>query len=163
MPVWAKKTIFLVVVIVLGVFLDQATKLVIQCWLVPHQTVSVIPGFFNLTHVYNPGGAFGIFSGFSPLFRKIFFLAAGIFAAAFILYLYSKTPWQKKWVLASFGMIIAGAIGNVIDRLRYGMVVDFLDVYIGKYHWPAFNVADSMICVGIGIIMIYIIRQKEDV
>jgi len=163
MSIWQKKTIFFLIIILTGVILDQVTKYIIQLWLLPHQSVMVIPNFFNITHVYNPGGAFSLFAGHGLVFRKIFFIIIGSFAIGFLLYIYVQTPWKQKGMLCALAMVVAGAFGNIIDRLRYGMVVDFLDVYIGKYHWPAFNVADSLICIGMGVIIWFLLTQKTNV
>ncbi len=139
------------------VVLDQISKLVILKTLDLHRSISVIPGFFNITHIHNPGGAFGIFAGHAPLLRKLLFLVVSSLAAVFVLYFYRRTPPSHPWLAAGFALIFGGAVGNLIDRLRFGKVVDFLDFYVGSWHWPAFNVADSAITVGVSIFVIHIL------
>jgi signal peptidase II len=139
---------------------DQIVKALIVATVPVYQTIPVIPGFFNLTHIYNPGGAFGFLSGSSSVLRHGFFLVASIAAMGLILLLYAKTPPGQGWLEVGLSLILGGAIGNVVDRIRIGKVIDFLDVYIKDLHWPAFNVADSAITVGIGL-FIYHLLFKE--
>jgi signal peptidase II len=120
----------------------------------------VIPGFFNLTHVHNPGGAFGFLAQNSTVWRHWLFLGAAFFALGVILYCHYHTPKTLPWLAGSLAMIFGGAVGNMIDRIRFGEVVDFLDVYIASYHWPTFNVADSAVSVGIGIFILHILLKK---
>jgi signal peptidase II len=133
------------------VALDQATKALVMAWIPLHHSIPVIEGLFNLTHVLNPGGAFGFLAGQGPLVRQSLFVVATLLAVGLILYYFHHTPPGYRALAAAFTLILGGAVGNLIDRLRFGEVVDFLDFYIGRYHWPAFNIADSAITVGIGI------------
>jgi len=141
------------------IILDQLTKYMIISSLLLHESI-VVTGFFNITHVLNPGGAFGLFADHSAVVRKFFFLFLSSAVATLLLWFYKKT-W-KNYPLFSWGLaaIFGGAVGNLIDRFRYGQVVDFLDFYIGYYHWPAFNVADSAICVGMGIFIYHVLINK---
>ena len=141
------------------ILLDQLTKYIIFSTLALHETVAVT-GFFNITHVLNPGGAFGLFADASAWIRQFFFLFVSTVVAVLLLWLYKKT-WQT-YPLFSYGLaaVFGGAVGNLIDRFRFGKVVDFLDFYIGYYHWPAFNVADSAICVGMGIFLYHVLINK---
>lgn len=142
------------------IVLDQATKEVVLRAIPSNTTIQVINGFFNLTHIYNPGGAFGLMANLSPMWRSLIFLFISSLAVGFIFYLYKKIPAQYTWLAAAFALILGGAIGNLIDRIRFGMVVDFLDFYLGTLHWPAFNVADSAISVGIGIFLYHLVFKK---
>ena len=142
------------------VLLDQLTKALIGYYLQPYQSITVIPGFFNLTYIYNPGGAFGFLAGSDPLLRKVVFLLVSLLAAGLILWYYMKTPASHPFLASAFAMIFGGAVGNLIDRIRIGKVVDFLDFYVGDLHWPAFNVADSAITVGIAIFIIHLLLKK---
>lgn len=142
------------------VVLDQATKAIILNTLPLHQDIRVIPGFFNITHVLNPGGAFGIFASFNSVFRHFFFVGVAFMALGLVFYFYVSTPPTHPFLAIGFASIFGGAIGNLIDRLRFGQVVDFLDFYIGHWHWPAFNFADSAISVGIGIFIFHILFKK---
>lgn len=139
---------------------DQITKYMILSSMPLHSSIPVIPGFFSLTHIHNPGGAFGMFADGSPLLRKILFLAVSSLAICFVLYFYHSTPIRHRMLSAAFAMIFGGAIGNIIDRIRFEKVVDFLDFYIKNLHWPAFNVADSAITVGVTIFVIHLMFDK---
>jgi signal peptidase II len=139
---------------------DQLVKALIV-WTIPaYQTISVIPGFFNLTHIYNPGGAFGFLSGSPSELRHLFFLISSIAAMGLILLLYAKTPPDQRLLAFGLSLIMGGAVGNILDRIRIGKVIDFLDLYVKDIHWPAFNVADSAITIGIGL-FIYHLLFKE--
>jgi signal peptidase II len=128
--------------------LDQCTKFVIDTRMKIGESMTVIDGFFNLTYVRNPGAAFGFLASASPVFRSIFFLAVTAVAVALILYYIRDKGMENPWMTAALSLVLSGALGNLIDRVRFGEVIDFLDVYIGSYHWPAFNVADSAISIG---------------
>ncbi|MFH2218927.1 MAG: signal peptidase II [Pseudomonadota bacterium] len=142
------------------IILDQITKAVVLKTLPLYRSVPVIPGLFNLTHIHNPGGAFGFLSGQSPVFRSTVFLLITTMAIGVILYLYKNTPRTHPWLATGFALVFGGAVGNLIDRFQFGKVVDFLDVYLGNFHWPAFNVADSAITVGIGIFVVHLLFRK---
>ncbi len=142
------------------VLLDQLTKALVLRTIPINTTIAVIDGFFNLTHIYNPGGAFGFLANISATLRSIIFLFISSLAVGLIFYFYKKTPTQYSWLSAAFALIFGGAIGNLIDRIRFGMVIDFLDIYLGNMHWPVFNVADSAISIGIGIFLYHIIFKK---
>lgn len=137
--------------------LDQLAKAAVVRSLPLHASVPVIEGFFNLTHVLNPGGAFGLMAGLSPGLRSLVFLLVSALSVGLILYFYHTTPPGRPWLAAGFALILGGAIGNLIDRLRVGAVVDFLDFYVGSWHWPAFNVADSAITAGVGIFVLHLL------
>lgn len=152
---------FLEFIIVTAVLLiDQITKLIIQQTMLPSQSIEVIKGFFNITFVLNKGAAFGIFSTLSASIRKPFFAIISIIALALIIYLIATSDEKNKFQRASFGMILAGALGNFIDRIFLGEVRDFLDFYWNSYHWPAFNIADTAICIGTGILIVNIFFAK---
>ena len=137
--------------------LDQLTKYWIVTAIDVYDTIEVIPGFFNLTHIYNPGGAFGFLARSTSEFRHLFFLISSFVAMGLILFLYAKTPPQQRLLTSALALILGGAIGNIIDRIRIGKVIDFLDVYIRDIHWPAFNVADSAITIGICLFMYHLL------
>ena len=142
------------------IILDQVSKEIVLRTIPLNTMIPVIDGFFNLTHIYNPGGAFGLMANLSPTLRSIIFLFISSLAVGLIFYFYKKTPRQYVWLAAAFALIFGGAIGNLIDRIRFGMVIDFLDLYVGNHHWPAFNVADSAISIGIGIFLFHILFKK---
>ncbi len=142
------------------VILDQLTKLLVLRQMSVHQSIPVIPGFFNLTRIHNPGGAFGFMASQTPGIRVLLFIGISLLAAGFILYLYGNTPRQYAWLLAALAMIFGGAVGNLIDRIRFGAVVDFLDFYLSDLHWPAFNIADSAISIGMAVLVFHILFKK---
>ena len=154
------KFIRLAIVAGLVIAADQITKALILINLPLHESIPVIEGIFNITHILNPGGAFGLMSEMSAVFRTIVFLFISSLAVGLIFYFYIKTPHGYTFLAIGFALIFGGAIGNLIDRVRFGMVVDFLDFYIGKYHWPAFNIADSAITVGIVIFVYHLLLKK---
>ena len=138
--------------------LDQVTKHLILAFMNPHKSIQIIPGFFDLVYVMNKGGAFGIWSNQSPLFRGIIFISFSIVTilALGIIYFRSRQEYLTRLGIA---FLMGGAIGNLVDRLRWGMVVDFLDFYLGSVHWPAFNVADMAICIGLGFILLDLLKN----
>ena len=142
---------------------DQLTKWWVLKGIGAHEVIPVIPGFFNLIHVLNPGGAFGFFAGQSQHLRALFFIGFSLLAVVLILYLYRSTPAEYKWLLTGFSLIVGGAAGNLVDRVRFGHVVDFIDLYVGALHWPAFNIADSAITIGMIIFAGYLITKKYPV
>ena len=142
------------------ILLDQVTKGLVTDRFLLHENLEVIPGFFNLTYIRNTGGAFGLLAGKASTLRTVLFLAVSCVALGIVFHLYRKTPPGKPWLEAALAMTFGGALGNLIDRLRFGEVVDFLDFYVGTWHWPAFNVADSAITVGVGIFCFYLLFKK---
>ncbi len=143
-------------------FVDQWTKHAIQQRLVLYQKVEVIHGFFNLVHVRNTGGAFGIFGGERGGLGSLLFVVVSLAAIGSILFLFVRLREDEKRLSFSLSLVLSGAIGNLIDRLRYGEVVDFLDFYLFSFHWPAFNIADSAICLGIGLMALeLLIRDRK--
>lgn len=125
--------------------LDQLSKVTIVKLFEYGESLFVTP-FFNLVLVYNKGAAFSFLAD-SGGWQRYFFTLVGLAAAVFIIYLMRKHPDHKRFC-GSLALILGGAIGNVIDRLVYGHVIDFLDFHVAGSHWPAFNIADSAICVG---------------
>jgi signal peptidase II len=142
------------------VILDQITKILILKKLPLYHSITIIPGFFNITHIHNPGGAFGFMAHHDSSLRNFIFLLLASFAVCFIFYFYKNTYKTHPFLASGFALILGGAIGNMIDRIRFGKVVDFLDFYIRSYHWPAFNVADSAITVGVTIFIFHLLFKK---
>jgi signal peptidase II len=139
------KTVFWLILSALIVALDQATKFVVVRSLAASQAVEVT-SFFNLVLVYNPGAAFSFLADGAGWQRGLF-VGIAIVASVWIVYLLRKYPDQRLFALA-LALILAGAVGNLIDRIAVGAVIDFLDFHAFGYHWPAFNVADSAITCG---------------
>jgi signal peptidase II len=132
------------------VVLDQLTKWVVQHSLVHGQSIEILP-FFNLVLVYNPGAAFSFLSSASGWQRELF-IAIGVAASGLIVYLLRRHA-ADAWFCFALSLILGGAIGNLIDRVRLGAVIDFLDVHAAGYHWPAFNLADSAITCGAALLI----------
>lgn len=144
----------------LCVIADQLTKSAILNSFSLHEYVEVIPGFFGITHIRNTGGAFGLLAGQASVWRTGFFIVVSAIALSTIYYLYAKIAQSKPFVASGLALIFGGAIGNLIDRIRLGDVVDFLDFRIGSFSWPAFNVADSAITVGVVILLFHVALKK---
>lgn len=144
------------------VVVDQVTKAVVDRTMPLHHSIPIIDGFFNLTYIRNTGAAFGIFSGSHEVFRLPFLIGVAILAIGFILMMLKRLRDGETGLTLALAFILGGAAGNLIDRILYGEVIDFLDVYWSHYHWPAFNVADSCITIGVGITLFYLIRAKGD-
>ncbi len=151
------------VIFLLVVCLDQLTKL----WVVQHFTLyessTVIPGLFSLTYLTNTGAAFGILAGQPALWRQLFFVVVALLALVAIFFLHRKISAESRWYTVSLALIAGGAVGNLIDRVRLGAVVDFLDFYLSTHHWPAFNLADSAITVGVAIfLLVNFVHSKRE-
>ncbi len=146
----------------LVIIIDQLTKLWIMSNFALHEQQNVIPGLFDLVYVTNTGAAFGFLAGSKNLLRQLFFVGVAIVALVVIVYAYGHLKRQGKIFVYALGLIGGGAIGNLIDRLRFGSVVDFLDFYLGSYHWPAFNAADSAITVGVGLFLLGTLLQHME-
>jgi signal peptidase II len=144
----------------LVVLFDQISKEIILHFFPVYENLEVIPGFFSLTHIRNTGGAFGLLAGKATGIRTVFFLAFSGTALGVVIYLHGKMAAGKPWVETAFALVLGGAVGNLIDRIRFGEVFDFVDFYVGTTHWPAFNVADSAISVGVGILCVNVLRKK---
>jgi len=143
------------------IVLDQLTKLLILQYLPLHSSLEIIPGFFNLVHVRNPGGAFSIFAGADSALRQGLFMGLTVFIVIVLLFAYRKLRPEDRWTRTSYALIVGGALGNLVDRLRFGgEVIDFLDCYVGAYHWPAFNTADSAITAGALMLVVSLLRGK---
>ncbi|XOF33873.1 MAG: signal peptidase II [Candidatus Electrothrix sp. YB6] len=149
------------IIMVLVVVGDQLTKVSILDNFALYDSRVIIPGFFNLTFLRNTGAAFGMLSDMPLLWRQIFFISIAAVALVALVLMQRKMGKENAWYTLCFACIGGGAVGNVIDRVLYGSVVDFLDVYIGKYHWPAFNVADSAIFVGVAIFLVLQILEGD--
>lgn len=133
---------------------DQATKAIVVRFITPGQGLVVIPGFFDLTLVTNPGGIFGILRDVDGPMRRVLFSIIPALAIVLIFWYAWVLSADRRWSRVALGMILGGAAGNLLDRLRLGQVIDFLDVYVGRHHWPAFNLADSCICAGVAMLLV---------
>jgi signal peptidase II len=136
------------------VALDQWTKALVASAMPLHSSREIIPGLFDLVHTRNTGIAFSLFADSGPLVRSLLLPAVSAAAILFVLYLFWNSGPSQGRGLTGLALILAGAAGNLYDRATYGYVTDFLDFYIGSYHWPAFNVADTCITIGAFLILL---------
>jgi signal peptidase II len=144
------------VITTLTIVADQATKLLVLSSFRPGEILPIIDGLFNLTLTFNYGAAFGLWSWLAPGTRELV-LALTILGAMVLVGFFLTRPYYRTLsAQIALSAILGGAIGNVIDRIRLGAVVDFLDFYVGNSHWPAFNVADSAICVGVAVLLLWV-------
>ncbi|OGD36606.1 MAG: signal peptidase II [Candidatus Aminicenantes bacterium RBG_19FT_COMBO_58_17] len=139
---------------------DQATK-----WLVARQiplfsSRTVIPGFFNITHIRNKGAIFGFFSHTGSRFVFLALIVASLVALALVVFYFIRTPAAERAMKLALSLILAGALGNQIDRVGRGYVIDFLDFFVRNRHWPFFNVADSCITIGAILLLIMFLVRK---
>ena len=139
---------------------DQLTKFIVDQTMPLNHSIPVIDNLFSLTYIRNTGAAFGILAGSAAAFRLPFLLLFSLLAIGFIFIMLRRLPDRETGLITALSFILGGAVGNLIDRVLYGEVIDFLDFYWSNYHWPAFNLADSFITVGVGITVYYLIRAK---
>ena len=158
-----KKYIIFSVTLGIVLILDQVTKIYVSSVMFLHDSFPVIDGFFNITYIRNPGAAFGFLADSSHVFRFIFFVAIAIIAILLILFLIKKAKDEELVFTFSLSLILGGAVGNLIDRVRFGEVIDFLDFYIASYHWPAFNMADTAISCGAIVLLFEMFKRKKGI
>lgn len=153
------KTMLFIVISIAGIMADQLSKTAIDRSMRLFDSIPVLEDFFHITYVRNKGAAFSFLSNAS--WRLPFFIAVSSIASIIIIIAYSRLLAQQKLARVSLAMIFSGAVGNLIDRIRLGEVIDFLDVHWRQHHWPAFNVADSLICVGVFLLAIDMILEEK--
>jgi signal peptidase II len=157
-----KRFLWLFVSLAGGVLvLDQLTKALVSAALRLHESRSVIRGLLSLTLVHNTGAAFGILAGEHSPLRTGFFLVVSVVAMGVVLWLIWRLRPEQKVEAVALSLIFGGAVGNVVDRVRFGKVIDFIDLFYGSYHWPAFNVADAAISLGVFLLFWCLIVRKE--
>ena len=139
------------------VILDQITKHLVSQFMSIGDSIPVLNGLFNITLVHNCGAAFGLFPN-----KYIFFYVFSGFTFVLIGIIYFRYARTNRFLQMILALIVGGACGNLIDRVRFHYVIDFLDFYISHYHWPAFNVADSSICVGVGLFSLFFLKHSPD-
>jgi signal peptidase II len=143
--------------------LDLATKIAIDTHLSYADRIPVIPGFFYITHVRNTGAAFGLFADAPQLYRMIFFISVSLIAVGIIISFFRKLSPGDRLAALALGLILGGAIGNLIDRIFRQEVIDFLHFRLWRgYSWPDFNVADSAIVVGVGFLMLELLASEGE-
>ena len=144
------------------VVLDQFTKWLVIQYIQLGEAIPIIPGFFDLVHVLNRGASFGMLNRGDISWQRWFFIGISLCAMGVIVFMTRMSRPDERMLRWALGFIFGGAAGNLVDRVRQGMVVDFLDFYIGPYHWPAFNVADMAISGGaILLILAFYLRSER--
>jgi signal peptidase II len=156
----SSKTKRVVVLLAVIVAFDQLTKFIVDRSMPLHHSIPVIDNLFSLTYIRNTGAAFGFLAGSAAAFRLPFLIVFSLVAIGFVVAMLRRLPERETGLVTALAFILSGAIGNLIDRFAYGEVIDFLDFYWSGYHWPAFNVADSFITMGVGITVFYLIKAK---
>ncbi len=140
--------------------LDQGTKLLVDHTIPLHHSIPVIEGWVDLTHVRNTGAAFGLLAGQRRALASHVLILFSLVAVVFVVHLLRRLAETDTGLIMSLTFILGGASGNLVDRLLHGEVIDFLDVYWNRYHWPAFNVADSFITVGAVLCLYCLLRTQ---
>ena len=139
--------------------LDQATKLLVDSKLALYESVELLP-FFQFTYVRNPGASFSFLAGAGG-WQRWLFVAIAASASAAIVYWLARLPQDRHWEAAGWALVLGGAVGNLIDRVAYGYVIDFLDAFYQTHHFPAFNVADAAINIGVAVLLIDALRTSR--
>jgi signal peptidase II len=142
------------------VLLDRVSKWLVASHMMLHDSINVIPGFFQLTYVQNSGAAFGLFAESSSEWTSAMLVLFSLMALIVVAVMLWRNSHSLTITGLGLALIMGGALGNLWDRLLYGRVVDFFDFYMGTYHWPAFNIADSAIVVGAGLLVLEIVLAK---
>jgi len=155
-----KKTHFYFLVVAVLIVLDQATKWLIARNVALYGSLKIIPGFFNITHIRNKGAIFGVFSHPDKPLVFVLLTVASLIALVFVVYYFYKTPASERGLKLALSLILAGALGNLVDRIFRGYVIDFLDFHIKTRHWPFFNVADSCITIGAVLLLFFFLIRK---
>jgi signal peptidase II len=141
--------------------LDRFTKWLVESRISAMDTLTVIPGFFDIVHSTNRGVAFGLFNDSTSEWRSALLIAVSAAALALVGGMLWNARRLDRPTTFGLGLILGGAAGNVFDRVAWGRVTDFLEFYIGRYHWPTFNVADSAIVVGCGLLLLDLLKPKR--
>lgn len=158
----SRKLVFFLSALFISLPLDWITKQWVISKIHYGDRIEVIPGFFDLTHVRNPGGAFSFFADGPFEQRMLFFVGTTCIAIVLLLLFYRRLPPDDRISALALGIILGGAIGNLIDRITLGEVIDFLDVHLwGGYTWPTFNIADSSIVVGVAFLIAQVFLEEE--
>jgi signal peptidase II len=143
------------------VALDQVTKALVDDFMTLHESRTIVEGLVRLTYVQNRGAAFGILSEAGLPYQSLMFSVVSLLALLAIALYAWRMPVQSRLPQTALAMVMGGAVGNLLDRARLGYVIDYVDMYWGPHHWPAFNVADSAITVGVALLVIDILRNPE--
>jgi signal peptidase II len=140
---------------------DRITKMMVEARVSTYDTVRVIPGFFDIVHSQNRGVAFGIFNDSTNEWRTLALIVLSIAAVIFVSVLLWRPAKLDRLSMWGLSLVLAGAAGNLYDRILWGRVTDFLELYVGEYHWPTFNIADSAIVIGSALLILDMLRPKR--
>jgi len=140
---------------------DQTTKHLVVAYIPLNRGLELIPGYVDLVHTRNPGAAFGIMAGSDSWMRSAFLVVISVIALVVIIWVVVTARDKSPLLLAACGLFFGGALGNLIDRIRVGEVIDFIDVHRGELHWPAFNVADASLCVATALFFLHFLFAKR--
>jgi signal peptidase II len=140
---------------------DRITKMIVEARVSAIDTIHVIPGFFDIIHSQNRGVAFGVFNDSTSEWRTVALIVLASAAVIFVSTLLWRPEKLDRWSLWGLSLVLGGATGNLFDRIMWGRVTDFLELYVGDYHWPTFNVADSAIVVGSALLILDMLRPKR--
>ena len=143
------------------VALDQVTKALVDDFMTLHESRTIVEGLVRLTYVQNRGAAFGILSEAGLPYQSVMFSVVSLLALLAIALYAWRMPVQSRLPQTALALVMGGAVGNLLDRARLGYVIDYVDMYWGPHHWPAFNVADSAITVGVALLVIDILRNPQ--
>jgi signal peptidase II len=144
-----RKYWLLMVILLIMLISDQATKALVIRYVPEGETIRLVEGYLNLTHVRNQGAAFGILAKAGPWVQRYFFIPISVCASIVILAIIFRAKEVETLKIIALSLVLSGALGNLMDRWRWGAVVDFIDVHYGSLHWPSFNMADASISIGV--------------
>ena len=144
------------------VALDQVSKALVDDFMTLHESRTIVEGLVRLTYVQNRGAAFGILSEAGLPYQSLMFSVVSLLALLAIALYAWRMPVQSRVPQTALALVMGGAVGNLLDRARLGYVIDYVDVYWGPHHWPAFNVADSAICIGVGLLFLDMLQKEEE-
>ena len=150
-----------ILIAALVVLLDRLTKGMVAQKIILHDSIDIVPGLFRLTHVQNQGAAFGLFSDSPSEWKVAMLILFSLAALAVVSALLWKNGNALNATSIALCLVFGGALGNLWDRVVSGRVIDFLDFYVGPHHWPAFNIADSAIVIGSGLLLVSLLRPKQ--
>ncbi len=149
------------IIAILVFALDRWSKFLVETRLAPYESHVVIPGFFDIVRSHNTGVAFGLFAGATSRYRVVLLLTISILALLLLVWLLWRNRSADRYSSTAVALIFGGAVGNVFDRIRAGSVTDFLDFYVGSYHWYTFNLADTAITIGAGLLLLSMLRRTS--
>ena len=161
MSTWRNRSNYILTAIVIFL-LDQITKKVVTQGMVQHESISVIPNLLNITYIHNRGAVFGLGSNVTSPYLSWGLSILSVVSLAIILVYFLRLNVRNPRMYFGLSLVLGGAIGNLYDRLRYGYVIDFIDLHWFDHHWPFFNVADMSICIGVGLLLISMSAKAEE-